>query len=70
MPQGNALRRIWGKDANNTWAVGDNGTILKWNGSSWSSQSSGTTQDLYGVWGSDANNVWAVGYNGTIIKAI
>jgi hypothetical protein len=70
LPQGNILARIWGKDANNAWAVGYNGTILKWNGSSWSSQSSGTTQDLYGVWGSDANNVWAVGYNGTIIKAI
>ncbi len=28
LPQGNPLRGIWGKDANNVWAVGFNGTIV------------------------------------------
>ena len=42
--------------------------ILKWNGTAWAAQESGTEQDLSGVWGSDANNVWAVGVTGTILQ--
>ena len=57
---------MWGSDATNVWAVGDGGTILKWNGGAWSPQISGTAQFLYGVWGGDATNVWAVGNGGTI----
>ena len=43
------------------------GTILHYNGTSWSSVSSGTTQDLYSVWGTSASDVWAVGGGGTIL---
>lgn len=44
--------------------------ILKWNGTAWAPQPSGTTKDFYGIWGSDANNIWAYGdallkWNGT-----
>jgi hypothetical protein len=69
-PQSNGatLQSVWGADAKNVWAVGDGGTIVKWNGSAWSAQPSGTSKDLYGVWGSDASNVWAVGDGGTIVK--
>lgn len=35
--------------------------ILKWNGTTWTAQASGTTKDLYGIWGTDANNIWAYG---------
>ena len=41
--------------------------IVKWNGSAWVAQNSGTTTDLQAVWGSDANNVWVVGASGTIL---
>ena len=68
LPLGNDLFRLWGSDARNVWSVGWGGTILKWNGSAWSPQSSGTAEHLVGVWGSDASNVWAVGFNGTILK--
>lgn len=68
LPQINGLVSTWGSDANNVWAVGREGTILKWNGSSWAAQTSGTTQLLFSVWGTDANNVWAVGDVGTILK--
>lgn len=54
--------------AQNVWAVGDMGQIIKWNGMAWSLQSSGTTNGLYGVGGVDANNVWAVGDSGTILN--
>jgi hypothetical protein len=68
LPQGQYLPSVWGSDANNVWAVSDYGVILKWSGSSWDPQVSGTTKNLLAVWGSDANNVWAVGLGGTILK--
>ena len=68
LPQGNNLEGVWASDASNVWAVGDAGTILKWNGSVWNGQSSGTTNLLVSIWGSDANNVWAVGIGGTILS--
>ena len=45
-------------DANNGTAVGDSGTILRTTngGTNWTSQSSGTTNWLYGVSFTDANN--------------
>ncbi len=62
------LTGIWGADANNIWAVGLNGTIIHWNGTTWRLQTSGTNERLDSVWGSDARNIWAVGGNGTILK--
>ena len=62
-----ALENVWGLDATHVWAVGDSGTILFWNGISWSAQSSGTTQTLNGVWGVDNSHVWAVGSGGSLL---
>ena len=62
------LRAIWAADATNLWAVGDNGTILKGDGTNWTAQTSGTSQHLRAVWGSSATNLWAVGDGGTILK--
>jgi Bacterial Ig-like domain (group 2) len=69
------LFSVWGTSASDVWAVGDNGTILHYNGTTWSNVSSGVTQPRYGVWGTSASDVWAVGgvvgigtilhYNGT-----
>jgi len=61
------LNAVWGSGSSDVWAVGSNGTILRWNGSQWSSASSGATYSLSGVWGSGANDVWAVGYSPTIL---
>ena len=54
-------------DADNVWAVGDDGTILHYDGKDWSAQESGTIVWLRDVSALDANNVWAVGYGGTIL---
>jgi hypothetical protein len=44
------------------FAVGDGGTILRWDGHGWTAASSGVTADLMGVWGSGAAaDVYAVG---------
>jgi hypothetical protein len=49
------------------YAVGDSGTIVKYNEGSWSVEASSTDADLYGVWGSSETNVFAVGAQGTIV---
>ena len=58
-------KNVTGLDANNVWAAGRPGTILKWDGTTWSKVVSGT-KHYYGVWAGDANNVWAAGGDGTV----
>ncbi len=59
-PQGNTLRSVWGSDPGNIYAVGDNGTILHFDGSDWTAQNPVSAQ-LNDVWGSDPSAVYAVG---------
>lgn len=61
---------VWGPSASLAWAVGTDGTIIRWNGSEWALEASrpSTTQALYGVWGTSATNVWVVGAGGTIFR--
>ena len=61
------LRAIYVFNANNVWVVGNNGTIVYYNGSTWTTQTSGTTQQLNAVWGTAANSVWVVGNGGVIL---
>ena len=62
------LRGAWATSANNVWAVGYHGTILKWNGQSWNPITEGKQKTIKRLWGADASNVWAVGAGGTILK--
>ncbi len=52
------------------WAVGKFGTIVHTfdGGASWSTQTSGTTQNLLFVQFTDASNGWAAGTSGTILE--
>ena len=64
-----ALRGIWGASASNVFAVGDNGTILRFNGSKWTIMNSETLENLTAVWGvAGSSIVFAVGDNGTILR--
>ncbi|MBN2105909.1 MAG: DUF1566 domain-containing protein [Deltaproteobacteria bacterium] len=68
-PVSSTLRGIWGIDADNLFAVGDGGIILRrQNGGNWAKMTSPTTQNLRSVWGTDMNNVYAVGAAGTLLK--
>jgi len=67
LPQGNNLGGVWGRAPDDVFVVGGGGTILHYDGSSWSLMSSGTSNNLNGVWGSGLNDVFAVGENGTIL---
>ncbi|MFQ5826374.1 MAG: PKD domain-containing protein, partial [Dehalococcoidia bacterium] len=63
----NPLYGVWGSSATDVFAVGIGGTIVHYNGTSWSAMSSGTTDLLWGVWGSSATDVFAVGIGGIIL---
>jgi len=62
-----ALGGIWGSSGTDVFAVGRDGAILHYNGSTWSYMTSGTTVNLGGVWGSSGTDVFAVGGAGTIL---
>ncbi len=49
------------------FAVGVGGTIVHYDGTRWTAQTSGTTQYLFGVWGSRGTDVFAVGIYGTLL---
>ncbi|MDF1795214.1 MAG: hypothetical protein P1U63_01625 [Coxiellaceae bacterium] len=49
------------------FAVGDDGVILKYDGTDWTKVTSPTSNDLLGVQVISANEAWAVGYKGTIL---
>ncbi len=49
------------------FSVGDNGTILHYDGQSWSQMESGTHKRLTGIWGSSPNDIYVVGFSGIII---
>lgn len=54
------LYSVWGSDSNDVFAVGHVGTIVRYNGSSWSLMNSGVNLELRGIWGSSSDNVFAV----------
>ncbi len=63
---GVSIQSIWGSAADDVWAVGPTrtsgnsdagGTILHWDGSSWSATSTGTYPDLFGLSGTGTNDV-------------
>src|SRR5262249_28258975 len=57
------LSDVWGTSPTDVWAVGNGGTILHYNGSSWGAVPSNSTSNLAAIWGSSPTDVWAVGYN-------
>ena len=62
------LYEIWGRSSSDLYVVGDAGTILHYDGSSWSDVSGASTTNLRGVWYSSSNNVYAVGHFSTILQ--
>lgn len=47
-----AIKEIWGESPNSVYVVGDFGTIVHYDGTSWQRVESGTTADIHDVWGS------------------
>ena len=66
-PYWEGLHAVWGSSSSDVFAVGTNGAIVHYNGSTWSPMSITTSHHLFGVWGSSASDVFAVGSGGTIL---
>lgn len=64
---GETLRGVWGMSSTDAFAVGDGGTILRFDGRSWRPQVSHTFENLSGIWGTSTTDVFAVGAHGTIL---
>ena len=63
-----SLRAIHGRTATDVFAVGDGGTIVRWDGSAWHEESSGFGEGLMDVWASPEGDVFAVGARGSILR--
>lgn len=65
------LQDLWGTSPSNLWAVGKSGTLLRWNGTAWSTAELPATAAkayLNAIWGSSADDIWVVGKEGTIVR--
>ena len=65
------LRGIYGFAADDIWAVGDDATVIHWNGKDWTRLASpfdtaSAKPRLFAVWGSAPNDVW-IGGNGVML---
>jgi hypothetical protein len=54
------VEKLWGDSPSNVYGVGNAGTILHYNGSSWRKIESGTSLDIYDIYG-DGEEVFAAG---------
>lgn len=67
-PTGSSLRSVFMVSANDGWAVGVGGVILRWDGVNWNTVSSPTTEHLYSVFMVSPTDGWAVGgFSGGVI---
>jgi len=64
---GNAM---WGSSSSNIYFVGNMGSIVHYNGSTFTKMESGTDIDLVDIWGIDQNNIWACGYTQSVATSI
>ncbi|HYW32264.1 MAG TPA: Ig-like domain-containing protein [Gemmatimonas sp.] len=62
------LLDVWSTSATNAWIVGEFGFIYRWNGSTWTRQTTPTTATLNTVWGSGPNDAYAAGDDGTMLR--
>lgn len=64
-----ALRALWGLPAQNfTVTVGDSGTVLYHDGTTWTDFSVATNAALTDVWGTDYNNFYATTSDGRLLR--
>ena len=60
-----SMNGVWGASANDAWAVGREGTIDHWNGTSWERSRIGANVYLNAAWGIDGV-IWAAGNDGSM----
>lgn len=61
------LRAVWAHDDDNIFAVGEEGTIVHFNGTTWQLMACPIKVRLHDVWGSSPNNVFVAADSGMIL---
>ncbi len=65
------VEKLWGTSRMMIYGVGNEGTIVRWDGTSWTKLDSHTTVDLLDVWGNpDGSVVWACGYRSNYSESV
>jgi len=62
------FRDVWALSSTLAYAVGDQGTFARWDGTAWSLVDLGTATDLYGVWPASADNIFVTSRSDTIYR--
>lgn len=62
-----SLRGVWCAHPNLIYAVGDAGTVIKYDGQDWTSENIPANNRLHGIWGTSPNNIYVIGDNTTIL---
>jgi hypothetical protein len=66
--QTTTFHAVWGSSGSDVFVVGDNGTVVHFDGTAWSVMTTGVTASLRTVWGTSSSNVYAAGIGGQIIR--
>lgn len=61
------IHSIDAADANDVFAVGDGGTIIRRQNGAWTTMTSNTTLNLRGLWVLSGTDAWAAGQDGTVL---
>lgn len=60
-PTSQTLNAIIPASTTQAWAVGNNGAIIRWDGTNWNLESSSTTANLNSISMANSTSIWAVG---------
>lgn len=63
-----ALYGVAAVSASNAYAVGEKGTVLRWDGATWNEEDLGTSSSFWAVYAASASAVFIVGSNGAAYK--
>jgi hypothetical protein len=61
------LYSVWGTSATDVWAIGDLGTAIHFDGTSWKTVTMPTSQPLRAMTGVPGDGIRAVGHVGTVL---
>ena len=61
---------VWGTSPTDVYAVGLGGTIVHYDGSSWSPMDSGTDRELWQVWGISSGDVFVASRYNFVLRGI
>lgn len=63
-----AMRAVHGRTVDDVYAVGDRGSVERWDGAQWHAEVTGFAGRLTDVWASPEGDVFAVGARGSILR--